>query len=68
MTIYHIQAQKVDGDKVTTYIPELTASERAAQERKRYLIEQGMTYVFITEYEVKMQGKNFDTIAQVKQD
>lgn len=66
MTIYHIQSQKVEGDKVTTYMPELTASERAAQERKRYLMEQGMTYVFITEYEVKTQGVNFNTIAQAK--
>lgn len=66
MTIYHIQAQKLEGDKVTTYMPELTASQRAAEDRKHYLMEQGMTYVFITEYNVKTQGVNFNTIAQAK--
>lgn len=46
--------------------PELTASECAAKNRKTYLESQGWTATAITPYEVKTQGANFHTIAQVK--
>lgn len=46
--------------------PELTASEYAAHERKKYLETAGYTATTISAYEVKTQGVNFNTIAQVK--
>ena len=46
--------------------PELTASEYAAKERKEYLIKTGYTATVINAYDVKTQGVNFHTIAQVQ--
>ena len=68
MIIYHIQGQKRrDDGTVVTFIPELTASEYAASQRKRYLLEHGFAdSVCITYYDVKTQGVNFNTIATVK--
>lgn len=46
--------------------PELTASQHAAHERKKQLEKMGYTASVINAYEVKTQGINFHTIAQVK--
>lgn len=61
MKIYMIRA-KDRGQKVFDYMPELTASEWAAKERKK-LLEKDFD-VTIDEFEVKTQGSNFHSISQ----
>lgn len=59
MTIYAITATK----GTETFMPELTCSAYMAQIRKEQLKKNGYL-VNITQYEVKTQGKNFNTISQ----
>lgn len=60
MIVYTITAKKI-GDK-TEFLPELTCSAYMAQIRKAQLEKNGYL-ANIIQYEVKTQGKNFDTIS-----
>lgn len=62
MTIYLITPVKPGP---VFFTPEMTASEYAAKERKKWLENEGYTATTISLYEVKTQGANFHTIAQM---
>lgn len=61
MIVYTITAVQIG--KNTDFYPELTCSEYVARIRKEQLEKNG--YIAnITQYEVKTQGKNFNSISQ----
>ena len=60
MLVYMITAKRI-GDK-TEFAPELTCSDIMAKYRKEELERNGYL-ANITQYEVKTQGKNWNTIS-----
>ena len=60
MIVYAISPKKAES--TLEFLPELTCSEWAAQNRKEELEKQGYQAT-ITPYEVKTQGVNFHSVA-----